>query len=170
MIFTWPCDVSIMLAALMSRWTMPFACAVLQPSADLHGDVERLFERSGRARRVSPAPPPRRCISMARTPPCRRFVDLVDGADVWVIQARPLPSPRAGIVARLFVREHARRRNFSATVAIEIGVLAPCRRRPSRPRRASPGSGSARWSGRSCASGLSANGIVGCDGCHSRVR
>ena len=117
-----PPGVSITLAGLMSRWTMP-ACAPPPPFGDLDGDGASLGDRQGAVRDAV-------LEGFAVTLPRRRtasvigLTDLVDGADPRVVEPEAAwASRRKRFLASAFSPRSAGR-NLSATLRPSLRSLA----------------------------------------------
>ena len=168
-ILAWPRLVTKMFAGLMSRWTMPSACAASSASAISMARDSRASVSSGSSR---DAVLQRHAIQKLHGDErlAVLLANFVDGADVGMVQ-------RGGGL-RLALEAARGLRVFGDVVgqklqgdkAVERQCPRPCRPHPSRRRRASRRCGSARWFGRSLGGGLHTRGMRMVGRCHNQVK
>ena len=148
-ILAWPRLVTKMLAGLMSRWTMPSACAASSASAISIAERQQRvdFERAPGDEVLQ-----RQAVQKLHGDEALAVVlaDFVNGADVGMVQRgggtrfAPETFERLGILRDIVGQK------LEGDEAAESECPRPCRPRPSRRRRAFRRCGSARWFGRSC--------------------
>ena len=132
----------------MSRWTMPLPWAASRASA--------IWMPSSSSSSVGSGLPARSVLQRPAFQQlhgdeglARVLVDVVNGADVRMVQRRRPRGPRAGSAPAPAGPAACFGQELQGHLAAEPGVLRPGRRRPCRRRRACPGCDSGRSTGRS---------------------
>ena len=137
--------VTKMLAGLMSRWTMPFGVRGVERVGDLDGRGPASVSSLQRAAADAVLQRQPSSNSMTMKGLAVVLADVVDGADVGMVQRRGGAGFALEALQRLRSRASSSGRNFRATKR-PGGCLRPRTPRPCRRRPASRQCGSAKWS------------------------
>ena len=119
-----PAFVSITLPGFRSRWTMPCRCAVLERVGNLDGDLQRLVERQRALRQASASVSPSR-YSMTRNAVPSLLADVVEGADVRMVELRDRPRLALEALAELRIGRERVGQDLDRDGAIEARVAGP---------------------------------------------
>ena len=117
-----PLSVTKMLAGLTSRWTMPASCADFEGVGELHRHLDQLVGRE-----LPPDQPLLERRSLQQLHDQKRLslvlTEVVDGADVGVVERRGGARLALKALEGLAVLGHLRGQELDRHLAAEIGVL-----------------------------------------------
>ena len=122
-ILAWPRLVTKMLAGLMSRWTMPSAVGGIEGVGDFDGEVEEAIEFHGTASDEVLEGLPFETFHGDEGPSVF-FADVVDGADVGMVESGGGFGFAAKAAERLRIFGEVVGKKFQGDEAVEAGVLS----------------------------------------------